>query len=74
MSLEYDEYIEDKEPDFVCKCIIESHFFIFSTKLIKIFLVVVIGDSGVGKSNIISRYTNGTFFENSKSTIGVGLL
>lgn len=72
MSLEYDEYIEDKEPDFVCKCI--SSFFDIPIYSDQTFLVVVIGDSGVGKSNIISRYTNGTFFENSKSTIGVGLL
>jgi Ras-related protein Rab-11A len=33
--------------------------------------VVVIGDSGVGKSNIITRYTSDTFKEKSKSTVGV---
>lgn len=34
--------------------------------------MVVIGDSGVGKSNLISRYTSGTFKEDNKETIGVG--
>ncbi|KAL6063560.1 Ras-related protein Rab-11A, variant 3 [Balamuthia mandrillaris] len=33
--------------------------------------VVIIGDSGVGKSNIMSRFTNGQFYEDSKTTIGV---
>jgi small GTP-binding protein len=33
--------------------------------------IVLIGDSGVGKTNILSRFTRNEFFENSKSTIGV---
>jgi len=33
--------------------------------------VVIIGDSGVGKSNIMSRFTNDTFCSDSKTTIGV---
>ena len=32
---------------------------------------VIIGDSGVGKSNILLRYMNGTFSEEFKATIGV---
>jgi len=32
---------------------------------------VVIGDSGVGKSNLIDRYTKDTFREETKTTIGV---
>ncbi len=35
------------------------------------FTVVIVGDSGVGKSNIMSRFTNDTFEESSKTTIGV---
>ena len=33
--------------------------------------VVVIGDSGVGKSNLLSRFTRDEFNLESKSTIGV---
>jgi len=32
---------------------------------------VLIGDSGVGKSNLLSRFTRGTFDLDNKSTIGV---
>lgn len=34
-------------------------------------LVVLIGDSGVGKSNLLSRYTRNQFNLESKTTIGV---
>jgi len=36
-----------------------------------ILKVVLIGDSGVGKSNLLSRYTRNEFNMESKSTIGV---
>jgi Ras-related protein Rab-11A len=36
-----------------------------------LFLVVLIGDSGVGKSNLLSRFTRNEFNVSSKSTIGV---
>jgi Ras-related protein Rab-11A len=36
-----------------------------------LFKVVMIGDSGVGKSNLLMRYTKGEFNPNSKTTIGV---
>jgi len=36
-----------------------------------LFKVVLIGDSGVGKSNLMTRYTSDDFSQNSPSTIGV---
>ena len=36
-----------------------------------LFKVVIIGDSGVGKSNLLSRLTRNEFHLDSKSTIGV---
>ena len=36
-----------------------------------LFKLVVVGDSGVGKSNLISRFTRGEFDFGSKTTIGV---
>ena len=36
-----------------------------------LFKIVLMGDSGVGKSNILSRFTRNKFCLESKSTIGV---
>lgn len=36
-----------------------------------IYKIVLIGDSGVGKSNLITRYTKDEFNIESKATIGV---
>ena len=36
-----------------------------------LFKAVLIGDSGVGKSNLLSRFTRNEFSLESKSTIGV---
>jgi Ras-related protein Rab-11A len=36
-----------------------------------VFLVVLIGDSGVGKSNLLARFTRNEFNLESKCTIGV---
>mgnify|MGYP003959397829 CR=1 FL=1 len=36
-----------------------------------LFKTVLVGDSGVGKSNLLSRFTRGEFNLESKSTIGV---
>ena len=38
-----------------------------------IFKIILVGDSGVGKTNILSRYVNDTFSESTKSTVGVEL-
>ena len=35
------------------------------------FKVVLVGDSFVGKTNLIHQYIDKRFFEDSKSTIGV---
>jgi len=35
--------------------------------------VVIVGDSGVGKSNIINRYCNDQFIQDGKATVGVEL-
>jgi len=37
------------------------------------FKIVLVGDSGVGKSNILSRYINGKFSENTKSSTALDL-
>ena len=34
-------------------------------------IVIVIGDAGVGKSNLLRRFTADTFDEQSKATVGV---
>lgn len=36
-----------------------------------LFKIVIIGDSGVGKTNLLSRFVDGTFSIDSKPTIGV---
>ena len=48
--------------------IIIVFIFILPTSLC---LVVLIGDSGVGKSNLLMRFTKNEFYPDSKSTIGV---
>ena len=36
-----------------------------------LFKIVLIGDSGVGKTNILAKLLSNKFYENSKPTIGV---
>lgn len=36
-----------------------------------LFKIVLIGDSGVGKSNLLTRFTKNEFSLESKATIGV---
>lgn len=43
----------------------------FNQYISSFFIVVLIGDSGVGKSNLLSRFTRNEFNLESKSTIGV---
>lgn len=36
-----------------------------------LFKIIPVGDSGVGKSNMISRFTKNEFKHDQKSTIGI---
>ena len=47
------------------------YFEYLHTYKILLYIVVLIGDSGVGKSNLLSRFTRNEFNLESKSTIGV---
>lgn len=46
-------------------------FFSYKKKLLIALLVVFVGDSGVGKSNLLSRISRNEFNKESKTTIGV---
>ncbi|EPS69801.1 hypothetical protein M569_04963, partial [Genlisea aurea] len=43
----------------------------FSSKVDYVFKIVLIGDSAVGKSQLLSRYTKNEFLLDSRATIGV---
>ena len=36
-----------------------------------LFKIVMVGDSGVGKTVLLRRFTDGVFLEDTKNTIGV---
>jgi GTPase SAR1 family protein len=36
-----------------------------------LFKIVVIGDSGVGKTNLVAQFVDDTFKEDEKPTVGV---
>ena len=55
---------------FQCKIFIENYNF-ESTKKDYLFKIVLVGDCGVGKTQIRTRYTMNEFNPQSKSTIGV---
>lgn len=60
----------DEEYDYLFK----GEFMMLFMRVCSFFfavLVVLIGDSGVGKSNLLSRFTRNEFNLESKSTIGV---
>lgn len=61
---------KDDEYDYLFKGWIRLFINVQQLNVI-ICLVVLIGDSGVGKSNLLSRFTRNEFNLESKSTIGV---
>uniref|UniRef100_A0A8C5MF43 small monomeric GTPase n=1 Tax=Leptobrachium leishanense TaxID=445787 RepID=A0A8C5MF43_9ANUR len=52
-------------------CLNSAHIMQITSHLLPGHRVVLIGDSGVGKSNLLSRFTRNEFNLESKSTIGV---
>ena len=52
-----------------CLCLTVIFWIDFTFKFI--FKIVLLGDSGVGKSNLVFRFTKNEFNKDSKSTIGV---
>ena len=43
----------------------------FDSEIDVLIKVVIVGDTSVGKTNLLSRFINNTFNENSRNTIGV---
>ena len=61
-------------PPFFCAEQLFSFLGLIHNIILILFIfcpVVLIGDSGVGKSNLLSRFTRNEFNLESKSTIGV---
>ena len=48
-----------------------GNFVVFYFRHDYLFKIVLVGDSGVGKSNLLSRFTRNEFNPDSKTTIGV---
>jgi hypothetical protein len=76
LEMAYDDfdYLFKSKKNLLCLLegtILTSPFemnFVYSLTL----LVVLIGDSSVGKSNLLSQFTRGEFSLDTKATIGVG--
>ena len=60
---------QDEEYDYLFKSI---PLILYLARFSNLFMIaVLIGDSGVGKSNLLLRFTKNDFQADSKSTIGV---
>ena len=60
----------DEDYNFLFKSIKLSPFN-FSTFLLIPFIVILVGDTGVGKTHLLSRYIKGSLPKNKFPTIGV---
>ncbi len=57
--------------DFMFKGNYFVNLFVFFISEKKNFIVIIIGDSGVGKSSLLTRYSRNEFSAETKTTIGV---
>ena len=62
MTADTDEYVLWPNTPYIAQ---------FPSSYDYLFKIVLVGDSGVGKSNLLSRFTRNEFCLESKSTIGV---
>ena len=62
--------IENKDKNVINEITIDENVSKYEKEKFKLKLIIL-GDSGVGKTNIINRYVKDSFITNSKATVGV---
>jgi small GTP-binding protein len=68
-SGKYSTHIDNKHNPLLLATTVTHLFSFFLSQFI--FKIVLLGDTGVGKSNLVFRFTKNEFNKDSKSTIGV---